>query len=188
MDRLTFRRVLWVFHRAHLRHGALMWACVVAVVVLIGLVVSMAVSALHLKRLGTDLAMARDRALHGAPAATIPGIGREPLPLPSVARRFDITQRILKELQGKDFAPEKMRFKFEHLAEAGVTRQIAVFSVRTRWNEIAELLTGLQAMDRSIYIAKLRVARDSADDAMVDADIQLAVILRDDAAATGAAP
>jgi hypothetical protein len=82
----------------------------------------------------------------------------------------------------------QIRFKFEHVAEAGVTRQVAVFTVRTRWDEVARLLARLQAADRSIYIARLRVARESVDDVMVDADIQLAVALLDDNAAVQVTP
>jgi hypothetical protein len=188
MDRLTLRRILWTLHRGHLRHGALMWACLAVAMVVLGLVASVAVTALRLQRVDTDLAAARASALHGAPVEVAVADGREPLPLPSAARRFEITRRILEELQDKDFAPEQIRFKFEHVAEAGVTRQVAVFTVRTRWDEVARLLARLQAADRSIYIARLRVARESVDDVMVDADIQLAVALLDDNAAVQVTP
>ncbi|EIL98060.1 hypothetical protein [Rhodanobacter thiooxydans] len=159
----------------------------VAIAVL-GLVASVAVTVLRLRHVGTELAAARAGALHGTPVEVAVADGREPLPLPSAARRFEITQRILEELQDKSFAPEQIRFKFEHVAEAGVTRQVAVFTVRTRWDEVARLLGRLQAADRSAYIARLRVARESVGDAMVDADIQLAVALLDDNAAVQVAP
>ena len=188
MDQLTFRRIVWALHRGHLRHGAWMWVGMAVALALIGLTASVAASALRLQQVDTELAAARASALHAAPVQVRVVDGREPLPLPSAARRFEITQRILEQLQDQDFAPEQIRFKFEQVAEAGVTRQVAVFTVRTRWNQIAQLLSRLQALDRSIYIAKLRVARESADDAMVDADIQLAVALLDEGASLQVTP
>lgn len=157
-----------------------MWASLAVALAVLVLAVSVAASALRLQHVGAELATARAQAVHGAPVEAAVASGREPLPLPSAARRFEITRRILEELQDKDFAPGQIHFKFEHVAEAGVTRQIAVFTVRTHWDEVASLLARLQAVDRSIYIARLRVARESADDATVDADIQLAVALLDD--------
>lgn len=180
MDRLTFRRVLWTLHRGQLRHGVLMWASLAAGFLVIVLSMSVIASMLRLRRIGIELAMAQTHALHGAPAEAVVTGESESLPLPSAARRFEITQLILKELQDEDFAPEQIHFKFEHAAEAGVTRQIAVFTVRTRWDKVADLLSRLQSSDRAIYIARLRVARENAGGAMVDADIQLAVSLLDD--------
>jgi hypothetical protein len=180
MDRLSFRRVLWVLHRGHLRHGALMWASLAVALAVLALAASVAASALRLQRIGTELATVQAQILHGAPVEAAVAGARTPLPLPSAARRFEITQRILEQLQDKDFAPAEIHFKFEHVAEAGVIRQIAVFTVRTHWDEVAGLLARLQAVDRSIYIARLRVARETADDVTVDADIQLAVALLDD--------
>lgn len=181
MDRLIFRRVVWTLHRGHLRHGALMWMNVGVVLIVVMLLANVVVSAWHLQRAGVELAAAQLQVAHGTPiSAVATADGHDPLPLPSAARRFEITRGILEELQGKDFAPGQINFKFERVADAGVTRQIAVFTVRTRWDEVASLLARLQAVDRSIYIARLRVARETADDAMVDADIQLGVALLDD--------
>ena len=188
MDRMIFRRAVWTLHRAHLRHGALMWANLGMALLVVMLLANVATSAWHLQRAGIELAAARGQVSHGTPVQVVAADGRDALPLPSAARRFEITRGILQALQDKDFAPEQISFKFERVAEAGVTRQIAVFTVRTRWDEVADLLARLQAVDRSVYIARLRVARETAGDAMVDADIQLGVALLDDPSDLPVAP
>jgi hypothetical protein len=188
MERLNPARAVWTLQRAYLRHGPGLLAAALGLVA-VAVVASMLVtSAVRLKRLGDALAQARTAGAVPAPAprplaADTPQV----LPLPGAARRFEITGKVLETLEKSGFEPEQIRFRFEHADDAGVTRQVAVFAVATRWDEIARLLARLEAVDRAVYIARLHVTRDSAGDPRVTAEIQLAVALRDEAAA-GAAP
>lgn len=189
MDRLNPARALWTLQRAYLRHGPGLLATalgLVAVVVLASMVVA---SVVRLHRLGDALAQTRTAASARAPDPQ-PGIVDTPssvLSLPEEAKRFEITGKVLETLETDGFEPDRIRFRFEHADDAGVTRQVAVFTVDTRWDDIARLLAKLEAVDRAVYVARLHVTRDTASDARVTAEIQLAVALRDETVA-GATP
>lgn len=187
MDRLNPARVLWTLQRAYLRHGPVLLAAVLGLLAVVLVASTLFATAVRLHRLGTALAQTRTVGAAPAPAPLPPTTDAVALPLPGEARRFEITRKVLQTLEDTGFAPEQIRFRFEHADDAGVTRQVAVFAVDTRWDDIARLLARLEAVDRAVYIARLHITRDSASDARVTAEIQLAVALRDEAVA-GATP
>jgi hypothetical protein len=183
MERLNQARLMWAFHRAYLRCGPALPAIVLGLGAMLALAVMLAASALRLHRLEGRLAHAPAAAStivepQSAPVSAAPVA----LPLPSETRRFEITRKVLQTLEDDGFAPPQIRFRFEHAGDAGVTRQIAVFAVDTDWSDVARLLADLQAVDRAVYIARLKVVRDTVADARVTAEIQLAVAWRDDVA------
>jgi len=187
MGRMNHKRMLWTLNRAYLRHGALVWVSAAGIAIMLLLSVLTVAAALRLVQIEVDQ-KARVDELRGTPASVPVGDEASALPLPQASRRFDITRRILTSLQKTGFEPEQIRFKFEAAGEAGLTRQIAVFSVKARWDDVARLLAQLQRSDRAIYISKLRVARENAEDELVVAEIQIAVALLDDTDVPGAAP
>lgn len=187
MGELNLARVLWTLNRAYLRHGVSLVVAALGVAMALALSVSVAGSVLRLATLEATLAD-RVAELRGRPPVTAARDEAPSLPLPLVSRRFDITRRILAALGKTGFEPEQIRFKFESAGEAGLMRQIAVFTVKARWDDVARLLAQLQGADRAIYISKLRVARENAEDELVSAEVQLAVALLDDATAKGVAP
>lgn len=188
MDGLNLKRLSWALNRAYLRRGIAVWVGLFGAVLVLALLASLGWSRLRLERAGDALAarVGELRVERGVTAVPHPNEQVETLPLPVVGQRFDITRRILAVLEKTGFAPEQIRFKFERAGDAGLTRQIAVFTLKARWSEIAAALSKLQAADRSVYISKLRVARESADDELVAAEIQLAVALVDDDVGTDA--
>lgn len=189
MDGLNFKRLAWALNREYLRRGVAAWIGLSGAVLVLTLLASLGWSRLRLERAGDALA-ATVGALRADRGTAVPKAQAEALPLPAVDRRFDITQRILAALKKAGFEPEQIRFKFETADDAGLTRQIAVFTLKAPWNEVARALSQLQNADRAIYISKLRVARESVDNELVAAEIQLAVALVDDDvdAGTGAVP
>lgn len=177
MDRVNLRRITWALHRSHLRYGALMWASMAVGLIVVALVVGVVTSTMRLSKIEHDLATVR-KGLAQTGKVTVMAIDEGgSLPLPAEDRRFEITQRVLEELQKGSLPTPQIRFKFESVAETGVIREVAVFSVRASWEDIADLLARLQATDRAVYIARLKVSRDNAEDAVVDADIQLVVAM-----------
>lgn len=188
MERLSPARVLWTLQRAYLRQGPALLAAVLGLLAVVVVASMLVASAVRLHRLGTALAQKRAVGVAPMPEPLPPTANAAgALPLPGEARRFEITRKVLQTLGDTGFAPEQIRFRFEHADDAGVTRQVAVFAVDTRWDDIARLLARLEAVDRAVYIARLHITRDSASDARVTAEIQLAVALRDEAVA-GATP
>jgi hypothetical protein len=183
MSALDPRRLLWSTQRAFLRHGALAWISAAAVLALLLLFAASLSSSLRLARATAELD-ARVAALRlaessrdasGRPVAAVVPLGTD---------TFATNRRLLAALEGTGFAPERIVFKFEPVGETGFVRQVAVFSVRARWSEVAGLLDALQRADRSLYIARLRLSRDDAADPLVGAEIQLAATLADVAADT----
>jgi len=181
MEPLMLRRLVWWLMRLRLRHGLLAWAALAAWVGVVVLGVGTVLSAVRLHGAGRDLS-AQATALTRAPAAASSTTAPKS-PLPSATERFDTTRRMLESLQGSGFSPEQIRFKFEADRDAGLSRQVAVFTVKAPWSQVAKLLAELQTLDRSVYIAKLRIARDSAGSELVAVDVQLALAWLDESAA-----
>lgn len=168
------RRLTWWLMRVRLRHGLLAWAALAAWVCVVVLGFTTTVSAVRLHGAGRDLSSQAAALSHG-PAAAGSSVAPPKSPLPSAGERFDTTRRMLESLQGSGFSPEQIRFKFEVDRDAGLSRQVAVFTVRAPWSDVAKLLAQLQTLDRSVYIAKLRIVRDSAGSELVAVDVQLAL-------------
>jgi hypothetical protein len=178
MERVDIRRLIWWGHRTYLRHGAVMVVALIGGVLLLVLLAAMAWSHMHLARVEREL----HRGVEILRARPIPQGRREKvqaLPLPAITQRFAITRRIISVLKDTGLQPERMRFKFETIQDAGLTRQVAVFTLKARWDEIAAALARLQATERSLYISRLRLSRENLDDEQVSAEVQLAVALVD---------
>nr|WP_199038763.1 hypothetical protein [Dyella sp. ASV24] len=181
-------RLVWWLMRLRVRHGLLAWAALATWMVVVVLGVATMLSAVRLHAAGRELS-AQATALAGAPAVTTSSAAPTKSLLPAATERFDTTRRMLESLQGTGFAPEQIRFKFEADRDAGLTRQVAVFTVKAPWSDVAKLLAQLQTLDRSVYIAKLRIVRESAGSELVAVDVQLALAWLDEPLANkGGAP
>lgn len=187
MGPLNIKRLYWAFNRQYLRRGAVAGIALGGAVCVLTLLVSLGWSRLRLERAGEALAASVGE-LRAGRGEAVPRAQAETLPLPDATRRFDLNRQFLVALKRAGFEPEQIRFKFETAEEAGLTRQIAVFTLKARWGDIARVLSQLQAVDRAIYISKLRVLREHADDEQVAAEIQLAVALVDGESDAGATP
>ena len=186
MESIAGQRVVWALHRLHLRQGATAWAISLAVVTLVGLALSTANIA---SQLATTRAQAQARIAElqqiAHPAAPARIVDASSMPLAST--RFPATDRMFEAMATMGIAPEQVRFRYETSADAGLARQVAVFTVKASWREVSDLLAQLQAQEPTAYIAKLHVVRENADDAQVSAEIQLALVTQGDVAVTGAA-
>ncbi|MBU8975700.1 hypothetical protein JI752_006055 [Lysobacter sp. MMG2] len=181
------RKLVWALNRGYLRHGAVFVLAVAGAVVALGLMLSLALDALRLHRTEQALS-ARLEALRAAPQAIAQQAPDDALPLPELSQRFHINRRILDALSSAAVAPEQIRFKFENVDDAGFVRQTAVFTLKAPWSEIAKALAALQASDRSLYIARLRLEREQPGDPLVTAELQVAVALTTPASEGDQAP
>jgi hypothetical protein len=178
MEALTHfdpRRIAWSVQRAFLRHGAFAWTIAVGGALVAVLVVGGVLSSVRLARAQSLLEARTAELRRGATDATAPRTDAHALPLGGDT--FATNRRVLAALDKTGFAPESVRFKFEPLGETGLVRQVAVFTVHARWADVAQLLDTLQRADRALYIARLRLQREDADDPDVEAEIQLATTL-----------
>lgn len=175
MERVNPRRLAWAAQRAWLRHGPVVVVPVLAVAALAALLLGVLGTAIRADGVERDIA-ARLRQPPAASSA-IPRAKARVVPLPPLADRFDINRKVLEALEGAGFEPERIRFKFETIEDAGLTRQVASFTLKAPWERIAGVLATLQASERSLYIARLRLKRESPTDAELSAEIQLAVAL-----------
>jgi len=180
------RRLAWTVQRAFLRHGALAWTIAVGGAVVAALVLGGVLANARLARAQALLEARTAELRRSASEATAPRNDARALPLGGDA--FATNRRVLAALDAAGLAPDSVRFKFEPVGETGLTRQVAVFTVRARWAEVAHLLDLLQRADRAFYIARLRLQREDADDAFVEAEVQLATTLPGGPAAGGAMP
>lgn len=187
MASVVVRRGLWGLHRMHLRHGLLGWLNLGACAGVLVLAFVVGVEFVHTLQADADIAT-RIAALRHAPTSAVTPSAEPSMSLPVASQRFAITQRMLTTLQKAGIAPEQIRFKYDSVVEASLTRQIAVFTIQSRWNDAARLLTQLQAADRALYVARLHISRDSADDDTVTTEVQLALALQDDATLAGGRP
>ncbi|GAB3094110.1 hypothetical protein GCM10027159_10610 [Lysobacter terrae] len=181
---MTVRRLAWWAQRHYLRYGMASIVAATGFALLVALSAATAWSHLRLTRAERELS-ARMDTLH---ALSRPQAHREKvaaLPLPAIAERFELNRRIIAALKTAGLEPERIRFKFEPVQDAGLTRQVAVFTLKARWAEIASALERLQAADRSLYLSRLRVSRDAPSAELVSAEVQLAVAMVDDSVAAG---
>ena len=181
MERVSLHRFAWWLHRLHLRHGASAIVALVGGLLLVGLLAVTAVAQLRVQR-GQEQLDRRVAALRSQARPAEPREKVVSLPLPPMAQRFLITKRIITTLDKVGLQPERMRFRFEAVEDAGLTRQVAVFTLKGRWSQVGTALAKLQAADRSLYIARLRVSREHTADEQVAAEVQLAVAMVDRAA------
>lgn len=187
MARLDFRRLVWALHRGFLRHGIAFGLALAGATAVLAL--SIAVGGTWWRLRQAEAAQtAQLGELHAAANQTTPNAPAAVLPLPDAKQRFELTRRILSGLEEAGFTPEQIRFKFEDVSDAGLLRQTAVFELKARWEEIAQALAELQATDRSLYIAKLRLERETPDDALVVAEIQITMALAQGVTVMEAAP
>ena len=178
MERLTAKRLIWTLDRSQLKYGAIVWVGLIGVVVVAALSISLMLSFVALKQ--TDRRLAEEFAALRQARTPVATVQAQALPMPVMAQRFAITRRILETLEKAGFEPERIRFKFEDVVDAKLTRQSVVFTLTAPWNQVSHGLALLQSTDRAIYISKLHVARDSVDNEMVTADVQLAVAFTND--------
>lgn len=176
MDRLSLGHWKWLLHRAHLRHGVLLWVFVALGGAIVAGSMVVAEDGWQLVRLRHELTAARSShspAANRVDASSKPG--RAWLPLPGIEERFSINAAVLDIMAKSRLQPDKIRFKFDRAGDAAIVRQTMTFSIKARWGDIAHLLKELQASHRAIYIAGLHIERDAADMGVVLAKVRLAV-------------
>lgn len=171
MAAVNHRRLWWMAQRAWLRHGASALLAACGGLVLVVLAIGVATRTVQLSLAEDALA---ERLLEAR--ATLGPVAEEQLslPLPEDEARFDITRAVLQRLSEAGLEPERVRYTYESVEQAGLVRQIGSFTLKARWGEIAALLADLQRVDRSVYIAKLKVVSERPDDEQVVAEVQLA--------------
>ena len=175
MDRMNPRRLAWTAQRAWLRHGPAVLVPVLVAVAVVAVLLGIAGAGIRADAVDRDIAaQLRQRS---AAAVAVPRAGARAVPLPPLADRFAINRKVLEALEAAGFEPERIRFKFETIEDAGLTRQVAAFTLKASWERIAGVLATLQASERSLYIARLRLVRETPADAELSAEIQLAVAL-----------
>lgn len=190
MERMNPRRIVWMLHRLHLRHGPLVWVAAALMVVALAAGATTLHQAIQVRSLRAE--WKRVRALPAPPIADATSVAKPHasgphLPLPDYARRFDVTDSMLEAIRAQGLDPDRIRFRFEPHADAGITRQVATFSVRARWPDVAGVLQKLQASRRDLYVSGLRIARESPEAETVTADIRIAAAYMSPAVA-GSAP
>lgn len=176
MAAIDLRQPVWLLHRGFLRHG-IGFGLVLAGILTVLLLLIMDVATWLRVRQVDDALAARLVESHVAGNRMVEAVPAHTVTLPEAMHRFELTRRILSGLEEAGFEPEQIRFKFEEMDDAGLLRQTAVFNLKAGWREIARALVSLQATDRSLYIAKLRLERESPEDPLVQAEIQIAVAL-----------
>lgn len=174
MARLNARRLIWACERAYLRHGAIVPMAAIGFLALVVLLADICWSYRRIAQTEEEIGR-RAQQLRAAIRPDMPREKVQVLPMPAMSRRFGINQRVLATLQGAGFEPERMRFKFEEIQDADLTRQVASFTLTGRWGEVAKALSALQAADRALYISRLRLSRQTLVDDQVSAEVQLAV-------------
>lgn len=176
MDGLMLPRLRWFLSVLLARHGWLaalsMFATACAMVSLVWFGIEYA----RLQRAERALADIVREAHTGTqrPASTTTS---DPAPaFPVASERHAINRRILDTLRRGNFHPEQVRFRFEDVPDASATREVAVFTVSSAWSDLAHLLESMQGLDRSMYISRLRVSRNTSADEQVTAEIQVAFV------------
>jgi hypothetical protein len=181
------RRLAWTVQRVFLRHGLSAWLLAVGIVLVAALAIATLLASVRLQQAQALLEARTAELRHGA-AADAGGSRTDAHAIPLGGDAFATNRRLLAAMDKTGLVAESIRFKFEPVGETGLTRQVAVFTVRAPWAEVARLLDALQRADRALYIARLRLQRENADDPLVEAEIQLATTLPGGAAARGAMP
>jgi hypothetical protein len=176
MDRLMFRRAQWALHVAWVRHGVTGAAALLALVVAMALLGMIGNDYRRVIALERELSVKTNASLLRRPAGETKDPIAEAPAFPSEAARSRTNGKILAILDRLETGPEQVRFKFEALPEAGLLRQVAVFNIRTTWPQVADVLGELQEADRAVFISRLKVAREGAEEDVVEAEIQLGMV------------
>lgn len=171
------RRLLWTANRWLLTKGPTVWISLVGGVIALSMVIAVMLSLARLAR--AEHALAAHIEQTATPLPPQSGQQTPELPLPMVEYRFDVTGRILAAISESELDPELIQFKFETSEDARLTRQTAVFTLQAEWAQLSRALHLLQAADRSVYISRLRLVRETADQAVVSAEVQLSVAFMD---------
>lgn len=177
MEALSIPRLIWTANRWVLTKGPVAWIGLVggAIALIMGIAVMLSLARLS----RAEQALAEQIKEASAPRSASTEQRSLAPPFPKVEQRFDVTARILAAISESELEPEQIQFKFETSQDAGFTRQIAVFTLQAEWDQLSRALQLLQAADRSIYISRLRLVRESASQATVSAEVQLAVAFLD---------
>lgn len=179
MERLNGARMRWAVERAWNLHGPTPFVTLALAAIVLLLCGWAVVSSMRIGDLEQALEQSR-RATR--PVRTLRAPSQDAaLPLPDASRRFELTARILSTLRARGLEPKQIRFKFDDAADAGLQRQIAVFTLEAPWRDVADALVQLQATDRAVYLARLRVTRHDVSDPNVSAEVQLGIALVGDA-------
>lgn len=177
MERLSARSLVWGLNRWILIMGPAAWTLIVGTVLLVVVGAGLWSSTTQLHRYEQTLAT-----LAGNPAgdgAGEPGPGAPRLALPVLAQRFEVNRRVLAALADSGLQPDQIQFKFETVEEAGLTRQVAVFTLQSEWGQVSRALQQLQAADRTIHISRLTLAREAPGSGLVTAEVQLGALFAD---------
>lgn len=174
MERLSARRLVWGVNRWILVAGPAAWVLMAGMLLLALLCAGLWSSLTQLHQHERTLA-----ALVAEPAGpAFGGRGEDSheLSLPPLEQRFEVNRRVLAALAESGLEPDQIQFKFETAEEAGLTRQVAVFTLESEWEQISQTLQRLQAADRTIHISRLTLAREAPGAGLVTAEVQLGAL------------
>lgn len=168
--------LVWTLQRGYLRHGWAFIAMWVSGLALVLLAAVTAIGAWQLRSVEKELA-ARLDAMDNLKPSIVPGHKVEALPLPGLEHRFDMNREVFAGLEAAGLQPEQIRFRFEDLGNAGLVRQTAVFKHKATWGETADMLERLRMAKVPLYIARIRLERESQNDPLITAEIHVAAAL-----------
>lgn len=175
MDRVDVRPLVWAINRWFLVHGALAWVAAIGTVMLLGLLFLFAGSVRSYLETKAEWESRQATAMAGdSPPSTV-----RPLPFPFYAERFGLTATALEALKIDESLPEKISFTYDRNQDSGLVRQTATLNVDSAWQDVGQLLDRAQMAIPAAYISRLRVARDSDQDILLGAEVQLTLIYRD---------
>lgn|GEM_PF-3939932 len=165
--------LIWRLQRPFLRHGSLAW---------VALLLGVLATAQVIQIMGVSWSLMRQRPPVSVPAEVVGPAVRQVapvLPLPRYQQRFELTDDAISAAAGDVSKPLRINFSYQSVPEARLVRQTAAFVTQAEWSELAPLLDRLQGVHRAAYISRLRLSREKVEQAMVEADIQLAIAYLD---------
>ncbi|HEY1137602.1 MAG TPA: hypothetical protein VGE64_08945 [Xanthomonadaceae bacterium] len=178
MDRMILKRLSWTVHIAWMRHGVMGGLALSALLIVLAMLLDVGNAYRRVRSLESEVSAktvaSLPRKTAGAPSDAL----LETPVFPIITARSNINGKILDILDRMEGGPEQVRFKYEASPEAGLARQVVVFNLKATWREIAALLDKLQRVDRSVFISRLKITRESIEEDVVEAEIQLGLITR----------
>lgn len=108
------------------------------------------------------------------------------LGLPADVQRLPRAKRLLALVQRQPAAPQYISFRVEEVAGTGLRRDVMVFKWNTSWSQLTRLLHDVETLDRAAYVSRLHVARETANDEVLTADVQIALAMHESVDSPGA--
>lgn len=172
MGAIDFRSLTWAVNRWFLMRGKLAWLISAVWLVLTIQVLLLAMSLLRLASLDQEQGV----------APTVAAVDVSPPtdePFPAFSERFALTAQALSKLKAGEIAPGKIKFAYDPIQDSRVIRQTATVAMNANWQELGPMLDSAQAIGRTAYLSRLRLAREDAGQSELKAEIQVTIAYRD---------